>query len=471
MLDESLLRGLFDHAVRRCGIVGAQLSVIKGDEQVDLAAGSADVKRGVPMTPETVMQIGSITKVFNATIVNSLIEEGLLQLDTPVREYLPDFRVADPQATQTLTLRHLLSMCSGLDNGRYVYFGTGDDALGRYVASLDPLTQHFPPGRFFGYSNAGSCIAGHVAATAAVQPWETLLRDRIIGPAGLGSAIILDEDRPGKQVAFGHDVVDGRTTPAVVAPTFSQDRARNPSGACFALATRDLARFGRMFARRGIADTGQRILAEAAVAIMLERQIDVPSRRYAHGWCVGPWTTTWKGIQLWGHAGGTATTGSYLQWIPQYDGVIAFNINTRAALASFAKIAFTEILEAAFGFSKPETAQAEPSVEPLDARRYVGTYGSLGARLSVTPGDGETLHARLVPQRSPEELAQHKVAMDLTERAIVLTPLGRDRFLLGALEGPDIYHGEIDTAFFGNDGDGRATNVLDGVFAMSRIAN
>jgi CubicO group peptidase (beta-lactamase class C family) len=471
VLDESLLRDLFNDAVRRSGIIGAQLSLIKGGEQIDLAAGAADAERGVPMTTDTVTQIGSITKVFNATVVGSLVEEGLLDLDTPVREYLPGFKVADPQATQTLTLRRLLSMASGLDNGRYVYFGTGEDALGHYVATLDTLMQHFPPGRFFGYSNAGSCIAGHAAATVGGEPWETLLRERIIKPAGLSSAIILDEDLPGKQVSYGHDVADGAAKPRAIAPTFSQDRARNPSGACFALATRDLARFGRVFARRGIADTGERILTEATVATMMERQIDVPTRRYAHGWCVGPWTTIWNGVQLWGHAGGTATSGSYLQWIPEHDGVIAFTINTRTALAPFAKIAFTEILEAAFGFSKPPTALPELSAAPLDARRYVGTYDSLGSRLYVTPGSGETLHARLVSQRTAEELAQHKEAMDLDERSIVLTPLGGDRFLLGALEGPDIYQKEIDTAFFGSDDDGRATNVLDGVFAMSRTAN
>ncbi len=471
MFDESMLRELFHDAVRRSGIIGAQLSLINGDEQLDLAAGIADAERGVPMRTDTVMQIGSITKVFNATIVASLVEEGSLDLDTPVREYLPGFTVADPSATQMLTLRHLLSMCSGLGNGRYVYFGTGEDALGNYVSQLDTLTQHFPPGRFFGYSNAGSCIAGHVAATVAGKPWETLLRERIIDPAGLGSAVIFDEDLPGKHVSSGHLMADDAAKPKVTAPTFSTDRARNPSGACFALATRDLARFGRMFARNGTADTGERVLADATVATMMERQIDVPTRRYAHGWCIGPSTMTWNGLQVWGHAGGTATSGSYLKWIPELDGVIAFTINTRTALAAFAKIAFTEILEAAFGFSKPPTAQRGPSAGPLDTRRYVGTYDSLGSRLYVTPGAGETLHARLVPQRTVKELAQHKEAMDLNERSIVLAPLDHDRFLLNAADGPDIYLNEVDTAFFGDDGDGRATNVLDGVFAMSRIAS
>ena len=99
MFDESVLRHLFHEAVRRSGTIGAQLSLIKGGEQLDLAVGFADAERRVSMTTDTVMQIGSVTKVFNATVVMSLAEEGLLDLDTPVREYLPGFKVADPQAT------------------------------------------------------------------------------------------------------------------------------------------------------------------------------------------------------------------------------------------------------------------------------------------------------------------------------------------------------------------------------------
>lgn len=470
MLDESSLRSLFHEAVRVSGAFGAQLSIIQGGQQLDFASGFADAERGVELTTDTVMQIGSITKVFNATVVMSLVQDGLLDLNTPVKDYLSDFKVEDLQATQTLTLRHLLSMSSGLDNGRFVYFGTEEDALGRYVTQLDTLPQHFPPGRSFGYSNAGSCIAGHVAATVAGKPWETLLRDRIIAPAGLNSAIVLDEERPGKVVSSGHYMQTEKDRPAIVAPTFSQHRSRGPSGAFFALTTRDLARFGRMFLDRGRGYSGEQILSEASTGQMMERQIKVPSRMYAHEWCVGPWWDDWNGVQTWGHAGGTPTAWSFLHWIPEHDGVIAFIVNTSTALVDFQRLAFTKILEAAFGFAKPPTALVTRPVEPLAERRYVGTYERLGVTMGVTSGEGGVLRARLVPQRTAGELSQHELIFDQAEQSVVLTPVGRDRFLLSPLDGPDTYKGEIDTAFFGDDGEGRATNVLDGVFAMSRRA-
>ena len=469
MLDESLLTDLLDEAMRTSGAFGAQLSISDGHRQVDLAAGFADAERGVEMTTDTVLQIGSITKIFNATVVMSLVQDGLVDLDTPVEKYLSDFTVSDPHATRTLTLRHLLSMSSGLDNGRYMYFGDDEEALRRYVGHLDTLPQHFSPGRFFGYSNAGACIAGHVAATMAGTPWETLLRDRIIEPVGLNSAIVTDEDLPGKRVSAGHYVRDDR--PEIVPPTFSQDRSRGPSGACFALTTRDLARFGRTFLDHGRTGSGKQILSEASVVRMMERQIDVPNRVYARAWCLGPWWNDWNGVQLWGHAGGTPTSASYLQWIPHHNAVIAFIVNTGTAFVDFQKLAFTKILDAAFGFSKPPTALTTASNEPFDPNRYVGTYEHLGAAMHITHGKGESLNATLVPQRTAQELAQHRVSFDATERSIALTPLGRDRFLLTAPDGPDIYKNEIDTAFFGDDGEGRAANVLDGMLAMSRTTD
>src|SRR5688500_7440997 len=129
-LDESRLQEAFAKAVERSGTFGAQLSIVKGSRQLDFAAGFADAASGVSMTADTLLQIGSITKVFNAGIVMSLVEEGLLDLDVPVASYIPNFQADDEQASRTLTLRHLMSMSSGLDNGPYVYFGSREDALG-----------------------------------------------------------------------------------------------------------------------------------------------------------------------------------------------------------------------------------------------------------------------------------------------------------------------------------------------------
>src|SRR5690348_15187194 len=112
---DSEIRELFNKAVKTSGVVGMQLSIIKEGEQLDLIHGLANAELGIPMTQDTVVQIGSTTKIFNAMLIMSLVEERKLDLDVPVKGYVPEFAVSDPGATETITLRHLLSMSAGID--------------------------------------------------------------------------------------------------------------------------------------------------------------------------------------------------------------------------------------------------------------------------------------------------------------------------------------------------------------------
>lgn len=137
-----------------------------GDTVHEVATGLANRERNLPVTGDTLFQIGSTTKVFNAALVMALVDEGKLDLDLPVRTWITDFRLADESAARRITLRQPLSMWAGLDNGPYQDYGRGDDAVARYVASLAPIPQVFEPGTAFGYSNVGSSVAGLAAQRA-----------------------------------------------------------------------------------------------------------------------------------------------------------------------------------------------------------------------------------------------------------------------------------------------------------------
>ena len=86
-----------------------------------------------PATTDSVFQIGSITKVWTATVVMQLVDEGLLDLDAPVVEVLPELRLADPDVTKQVTMRHLLTHTSGIDGDVFTDTGRGDDCLEKYV--------------------------------------------------------------------------------------------------------------------------------------------------------------------------------------------------------------------------------------------------------------------------------------------------------------------------------------------------
>ncbi len=462
MLDEQLIRGLFEEAMRRSGVVGAQLSVIRDGEQVSCAGGFADAAQRRPMTAGTLMQIGSVTKVFNALIVTGLADEGVLNLDEPLATYLPSLETADTALARTLTFRHVLSMSSGLDNGPYVYPGTGDDALARYVDGLGTLPHHFAPGTQFGYSNAGICIAGQAAAWAARRSWESMLRDRILDPADLDQSALLSSDLDGHEVSAGHTLAPDGSVTDVVQPVFDEVRGRAPSGPSLALSAAHLARFGRIFLGRGTADNGVRIVPERVVETMTTPQIATPVRKYGDAWCLGPCTGLWDGARVWGHPGSTSTSVSSLYWIPAHNGVIAFVVNTPDATAEFAEVVFGDIARAAFGVGRPPLDVRQPA--RTDPQRYLGVFEDLGTRVEITPGDGNALRMRVAPKLIPNERGGGR-----SEQDAVLTPLGPDRFLVTQANGRDGKRGVADTAFFGSDDDGRATNALNGVFPMSRV--
>src|SRR5687767_1837179 len=96
--------------LRRSGAVGMQISVIRDGRQIDFVGGLANAELEISMLPDTVVQVGSVTKLFNAALIMALIERGELDLDAPVIRYLPELRISDAGALEVLSLRHLLSM-------------------------------------------------------------------------------------------------------------------------------------------------------------------------------------------------------------------------------------------------------------------------------------------------------------------------------------------------------------------------
>ncbi len=453
-LDEQRIQALFDKAVERSGTVGAQLSIIKDGQQFDFVAGLANAELNIPMTQDTIGQIGSTTKIFNAMLVMSLVEEGRLDLDTPVASYLPSFSVADPVATRVITLRQLHSMSSGLDNGDYAEHGPGEDALARRIASLKTLPQAFVPGSAFGYSNAGTDIAGYVAERVSGTFWDDLLMERILEPAGLKNAASRARDLVYQRVAVGHRLDPRGGAPTVTRP-WSISRGLAPAGATLNMSAHDLVRFGKIFLDHGVADTGNRILSKRAIQTMMTPQIETQSRMYAQSWCIGPHKSEWDGVELWGHPGGNISGLSYLHWIPERNAAIAHTLNTGEAFGRFSKVMFEELTEVAFGMTKPKMVAPSPPLAIANAERYVGTYESLGVSREVVAA-GERL--RMTTIRSGIDEGD----------TVSLVPLGGDRFLLDAGEASDPLALPVDTAFFGDDGNGRALNMLNGVFPLRR---
>jgi CubicO group peptidase (beta-lactamase class C family) len=450
---------LFDKAVKASGAVGLQLSLITDGKQLDFVYGFANAELAIPMAQDTIVQVGSVTKVFNAMMIMSLVEEGRLDLDRPVKSYIPEFEVSDREATQAITLRHLLSMSSGLDNGDYADYGAGQDAIAKRVAALKTVPQHFRPGEYFGYSNAGSDVAGYVAERVTGRVWDDLLKERVLVPAGLKNAVSLVDDRMFQRVSVGHALDPQGGEPKVIRPWTAISRGAGPSGGTLTASAHDLAWFGKLFLSRGIADSGTRVLSENSIQAMMTPQIDCPEHYSATSWCLGPCISVLSKVPVWSHWGGSFSGMSMLYWVPEKKGVMACTLNTPdlSVFNRLAKVVTQDIMTAAFGVAIPEI-KAPTSPINIDPKRYVGTYEALVGQCRV-----EAANNHLVMTTRVETTRKFG-------DTVSLIPLGRDRFLRDKGAQTDPRDLPQDLAFFGDDGHGRASNISWWGFPLSRTS-
>lgn len=462
------LETLFLKAATTSGMVGAQVSVILGDGRVDFVYGSANVELNIPMTEDTVMQVGSVCKVFNAAMIMTLVEEGKLALDTPIIRYIPEFKLSDKVAQDCITLRHLLSMNSGLDQGPYDQFGGGDEVLAKFVAAMDNIPQLYPPGQGFGYSNAGTNVAGYVAQRVTGIAWDTLIQQRIFEPAGLKHALTVFEDLPFHRVSAGHGLAEGGQPPKVLRPWYIT-RAQGPSGSTLTMSAQDLATFGQIFVNGGKAANGNRVLSEESVKTMMTPITDVPiSASYAgvgQKWGVGPSMDRWGETTVWGHAGGNRSGSSRVFWFPERRGVLAAVKNTVDADDVFTRVILGDFSSLAFGGAAPLPAAPKVPVPLENPERFIGHYQRHGTRYEVSADAGH-LRFKEIAFGSGKNVEQLGVIRDSK-----LIPVRRDCFLIeSTLAGRDpVPPTQSPIGFFGSDEQGRAMNVATPIVTARRI--
>ena len=214
-------------------VPGASLGILRmhdrgADELVDAAYGVLNKDTGVEATTDSIFQIGSISKVWTATVVMQLVDEGLLDLDTPIIEVLPELRLADPDVTKHVTMRHLLTHTSGIDGDVFTDTGRGDDCLEKYVAGLGEVKQNHPLGATWSYCNSGFSVMGR--------------RDREADRAHLGCRAARADLHAARPAAHGHPARGRAAVPRRRRP---RRRGRERAAAGAGLGAAALARPGR----------------------------------------------------------------------------------------------------------------------------------------------------------------------------------------------------------------------------------
>ena len=363
-------------------VPGAVLGVLDGDGVSVYAAGLTNKNTGVDVTTDTLFQIGSITKVWTATLVMRLVDEGLLDLDEPVVTYLPELRFADADVTVKVTLRHLLSHSSGIGGDHILDTGRGDDNLERYVATCAELGQEHELGATMSYCNTGYSLTGRVIEKVTGKTWDQVLRERLIVPLGVTHTNTLPEEAILFRVAAGHVKLPGQDDEQVT-PMWVLPRSAGPAGLINSTAA-DLLTFVRLHLGGGTAADGTQLLPPARVEQMQEAQVDVPDR-YTLGdrWGLGWILFDWGGRSVYGHDGTTVGQRAYLRVGPAARLAVGL-LTTGGEAADAFRALCGEIVRDRAGVTMPVLPEAPEVAPELDLSLYEGTYKRLNVELDIS---------------------------------------------------------------------------------------
>jgi CubicO group peptidase (beta-lactamase class C family) len=184
-------------------VPGVAFGVVKDGQTLTRGFGVTSVEDPQPVTPDTIFQIASVSKLITAHAVMRLVEQGRLDLRAPVQRYLPDFRVHDEGVSREVTLWHLLTHTSGWEN-KLLAEDRGSETLLQYARSSSDIEQLAPLGAVWSYNSAGFVVIGGVIEVVTGLGIHDAFRDLVFNPLGLSRATTRLDEVVTYRVALGH---------------------------------------------------------------------------------------------------------------------------------------------------------------------------------------------------------------------------------------------------------------------------
>src|ERR1035438_6084180 len=362
---ESFLDGVMPLQLAREDIAGAVIAVVK-DGKILFAKGYgySDVAKRTPVSPEaTLFRPGSISKLFTWTAVMQLVEQGKLDLDSDVNQYL-DFKIPDTYP-KPITLRNIMTHTSGFEE-------TDKELFLPDVKDLKPLDDYlkthlpqriFPPGVTPAYSNYATCVAGYIVQRVSGQPYDDYIESHILKPLGMAHTSFRQPlpDALKPLLSNGYNVASKPAKPFEVVQPW-------PAGSS-SVSANDITRFMIAHLQDGQFESVQ-ILRPEMARLMHSRQFENNPR--LNGMALGFYEETRNGHRIIGHGGDTICFHSDLHLIP--DAGLGFFISYNSAgkgEISPRSAVWNQFLDRYFPYTPP-AATMVPNSE--DARMVSGDY-------------------------------------------------------------------------------------------------
>ncbi len=425
------LQELVDGLRDRWAVPGAVVGVLNNGEARSWAFGTADLEAGQPVTPSTLFQVGSITKIFTATALMQLVDAWSVDLDAPVTRYVDGFALSTPEATEALIVRHLLTHVGGFWGDDFTSFGRGDDATARVVASLGRRKQLTAPGELWHYNNAAFVLAGRLIEVVSGKGFEEYVTERVIRPLGLERTMWRAE----QAISFPRAVPYLTSNELENKPSrvYELPGGHNPAGAIISTVG-DLLAFARFHLGDGTAN-GKRVLSPGSLAAMQTPQVAAVglAPEWGLGWGVG----SIDGVRMVSHGGAWTGFRASLLLVPGRDFAVAVLTNGSNGTALYRHVNRWALRTYA-GLNERDPEPIQMDARELD--RYAGRFSTPAGEVTVTVAEGGLKVEGIQQGQTPQEWVPLPTAHAV--------PVGSHQFLVT----DTVLEGQVSDYVFNPDG-------------------
>src|SRR4051794_31117594 len=238
-MSAEALQAVVSEIAAELEVPGASMGVLIDGVEHYAFHGVTSVENPLPVDADTLFQFGSTGKTYTATAMLRLVEDGSVDLDEPVRKYVPELTLQDADVAARVTVLQLFNHTAGWEGDMMDNTGDGDDALEKYVARMAKLQQVTPLGATVSYNNASLSLAGRIIEKVTGSTYEQAIRDLLLTPLGLEHTFFFPNEIMTRRFVAGHTKHDdGRIT---VARPWGLPRGGAPAGGMSANAADQLA--------------------------------------------------------------------------------------------------------------------------------------------------------------------------------------------------------------------------------------
>ncbi|HUP62445.1 MAG TPA: serine hydrolase [Thermoanaerobaculia bacterium] len=362
------------------GQPGASIIVVKdGKTLLRKGYGMADMELGVPIAPDMVFRIGSVTKQFTAVAILQLVQQGKIALDDDIAKFLPDY----PKGSRKITIEHLLTHTSGIRSytsmPNFLADIRRDFTVREMIDRFKSEPSDFGPGDKWLYNNSGYFLLGAILEKASGMTYEQYVEKHLFQPAGMTQTYYGSEARiiPRRVRGYDRDDSGGKGIRNAEYVGMSQPF----SAGALVSTVDDLAKWDAALQRGTLVDP--KLLARAWTEFRLD---DGSATRYGYGWAVGDY----EGLHFVEHGGGINGFASYALRLPNEKVFVAVLSNNTANEASPGYVA-TLLAGAAAGKAlEPKKA----TLAPAELQKYVGVYKFDSGTTRTVTVEGDRIYSQ-----------------------------------------------------------------------------